>query len=323
VARPTAQRKMTDQVEPVIVADPDASTMKRPRRTKTLTTKAQENLQSDETTSRTTRRTGTKVTRTASISTDDGQDESRESNNNTDAGTIMLQKVFGVLRVLRDEFSKQQEVTRSVINDQQNTIQELEQQLQENQRELKHIREQLDTIMKCPAMTASTQTSPQASYAEMARTPPTSQPSNVWTLSTMNTTPSEFTDTLFCTIDKSRVDDSEGTKVTAGTVRGVVEREMRATKDNASWRCRAVTVDPKNTNRIKIACRDEEEHQMVKQVAEKTKLASGVRVLRDELYPIKVDSVKRAAVLDDNGEIRTGAAEAFGQENKTTIAKIA
>jgi hypothetical protein len=50
----------------------------------------------------------------------------------------------------------------------------------------------------------------------------------------MNTTPSEFTDTLFCTIDKSRVDDSEGTKVTVGTVRGVVEREMRATKDNAS-----------------------------------------------------------------------------------------
>ena len=61
---------------------------------------------------------------------------------------------------------------------------------------------------------------------------------------------------------------------------------------------------------------------MVKQAAE-TKIARGVRVLRDELYPITVDNVNRLAVLDENEEIRTGAAEAFGRENDTTVAKIA
>lgn len=222
---------MTDLVDPAIMADPDASTTKRPRRTKTLTPKAQENLQSDETTSGTTKKLRTKVAQTTSISRNDGQDEGGEENS-TDAGTTMLRKVFGVLQVLRDEFSKQQETTRSIVNDQQNTIRELERQLQENQRELKQAREQLDMIMKCPAMTTSTHTSPQASYAEMARTPPTSQPSNVQTLSTMNTTPSTFTDTLFCTVDKSRVGSDESTKVTAGTVRKAVEREVRATKDD-------------------------------------------------------------------------------------------
>jgi hypothetical protein len=68
----------------------------------------------------------------------------------------------------------------------------------------------------------------------------------------------------------------------------------------------------KNASRIKIACRDETELHMVKQAVE-TKIALGARVLRDELYPIKVD----------NGEIRTGAAEALGQENETTVAKMA
>jgi hypothetical protein len=43
----------------------------------------------------------------------------------------MLQKVFGVLRIHRDEFSKQQEVTRSMIGDQQKTIRKLEQKLDE------------------------------------------------------------------------------------------------------------------------------------------------------------------------------------------------
>ena len=248
----------------------------------------------------------------------------------------MLQKVFGELRILRDEFNKEQEVTRSIISEQQKTTQSLEQkllesqqqllesqqQLLESQQQLKHVRQQLDFIMKCPAITASTQTSPQASYAEMARTPPTSQPSNVRTLTSMNAAPSTFTDTLFCTIDKSRVGNNEAAKVTAGTVRSAVEREVRRGAENTGWRCHAVTVDPRNENRIKIACRDEAEHQMVKQVAEKINLAAGMRVLRDELYPIKVDNVNRTAVLDENGDIQAGAAEAFGQENETTVAKI-
>jgi hypothetical protein len=37
---------------------------------------------------------------------------------------------------------------------------------------------------------------------------------------------------------------------------------------------------------------------MIKQVVE-TKIASGIRVIRDEIYLIKIDNVSRLAVLDD------------------------
>lgn len=146
---------------------------------------------------------------------------------------------------------------------------------------------------------ASAEASPRGSYADVARTPPTSQPSNVRTLSSMNTILSSFTDTLFCTIDTSRVEDMERDKMTAGTIRAMIEQAIRATKDQGNWRCRAMIVDPKRENRIKIACRDEAEHQLVKRVAE-TNVTQGARVLRDDLYPIKVDSIRRTAVLDEN-----------------------
>ena len=60
---------------------------------------------------------------------------------------------------------------------------------------------------------------------------------------------------------------------------------------------------------------------MVGQAVE-TKIVPRIRVLRDELYPIKVDNVNRLVVLDENGEIHPGVAETFGRENETTVAKI-
>lgn len=184
--------------------------------------------------------------------------------------------------------------------------------------------ESFKTNEKLEALTilASVQTSPSPSYADVARTPPNSQPSNIRTLTSGGTTPSNVTDTLYCTIDTSRVDTGEGDKPNAGTIRAAVEKEIRARDGYDKWRCRAVTIDPRNADRIRIACRDEAEHHMVKQTAEKN-VAPGVRVLRDDLYPLKVDNVKRTEVLDENGEIRHGAAEAFSKENETTVAKIA
>ena len=40
-------------------------------------------------------------------------------------------------------------------------------------------------------------------------------------------------------------------------------------------------------------------------------IAPGIRVLRDKLFPIMVDHVNRAAVLDNNNGIQAGAAEVF------------
>jgi hypothetical protein len=118
------------------------------------------------------------------------------------------------------------------------------------------------------------------------------------------------------------VAEEDTEKASPGSIRATVEKEVRATSGQSGWRCRAVTRDAKNASRIRIACRDESEQQLVRQAAE-TKIAAGVRVLRDELYPIKVDNVNRLAVLDENGVIRAGAAESFGQENETTVAKMA
>ncbi|KAJ5471268.1 hypothetical protein N7530_008625 [Penicillium desertorum] len=119
----------------------------------------------------------------------------------------------------------------------------------------------------------------------------------------------------------SKMTESESEKASAGSIRATIETEIRKMDDHTHWRCRAVTVSPRDTNRIRIACRDEAEHQLVKKVAE-AKIGAGARVLRDELYPIKVDSVKRTAVLDENHGILTEAAAALGEENETTVAKM-
>lgn len=179
-------------------------------------------------------------------------------------------------------------------------------------REIQSLREEISTS----APTSS------PSYADVARTPPSSYPSNIRTISASNTTPTTFTDTLYCTIDTSRMADNGNNLRSAGSVRAAVETEMRSTEDHVHWRCRAVTVDPKNANRIRIACRDEDEQRLVKRVAEE-KIGPGARVLRDELYPIKVDSVNKTAVLDEKGETRGEATAAFSDENEATVAKIA
>ena len=160
------------------------------------------------------------------------------------------------------------------------------------------------------------------SYADVARTAPNSTPTNVHSISSMGTTPSTMTDTLYCTVDTSRVANEDAEKVSVGAIRANVEKDMRNTSEQAIWRCRAVTKDQKNPHRVRIACRDEAEHQEVKRVME-ANLVTGMRVLRDDLYPIRVDGVNRTAVLDEAGNVRTGAADAFGMENETQVAKIA
>jgi hypothetical protein len=103
-------------------------------------------------------------------------------------------------------------------------------------------------------------------------------------------------------------------------VGAAVEKEMRA-DGRTGWRCQAVTVNPRNESLIRIVCRDDAEHRMVKQIAE-TKIAPGMRVRDDDLYPIKVDFVRWSAVWEEKGKYRSQAAEEFSKENDTTVAKI-
>lgn len=102
------------------------------------------------------------------------------------------------------------------------------------------------------------------SYAAIARTPPTSRPSNLPSFSSRSLTPSTLTDTLYCTIDTSRITEEDKSKVQPGTIRQAIKKEVRTQVERNNWRCTAVTRDPRNPARIRVTCRDEAELQMVK-----------------------------------------------------------
>ena len=135
-------------------------------------------------------------------------------------------------------------------------------------------------------------------------------------------TSSMMTDKFYCTVDTSGVEEAQKDKVQPGAIRQAIEKEIRTSDGQASWRCAAVIKDPRNTHRIRVACRDEDELQHVKEAAQKV-VVRGVRVLRDQLYPVKVDNANRTAVIDQDGNVLPGAAEVLGKENDVHIAKIA
>jgi hypothetical protein len=188
--------------------------------------------------------------------------------------------------------------------------------------ELRQAREQLDAVARNTTLAALSQTSPRVSYAEVARTPPSSQPSGLHTLSSPDMMSSVFTDTLFCTVDTTRVEESEKGKVKAADIRKAIETEIRTREDKKHWRCAAVVKEARNPDRVRVVCRDEGEDQLVKGAAQKITVPR-VRVLRDQLYPVRVDNANRSAVLDADGNILPGAAEALGAENEVNIAMIA
>ena len=181
------------------------------------------------------------------------------------------------------------------------------------------VQEQVTAIVE-KQLSSVQHSSPNPSYADVARTPPGSRPSNLRTISN-RTTPSTFTDTLYCTVDVTNVEEAERDNASASKIRQNIEKEMREGEEGSGWRCVAVTRDPRHAARIRVTCRDESELARVKEVVEKTK-AVGSRVLRDQWYPVKVDNACRTAVLDEHGELRTGVVEMLEKENEVSIAKI-
>lgn len=69
------------------------------------------------------------------------------------------------------------------------------------------IKEQVMAIVE-KQLSGIHQSSPNPSYADVARTPPGSHPSNLKTIFNQ-TTPLTFTDTLHCTVDVSNVEEAE------------------------------------------------------------------------------------------------------------------
>jgi hypothetical protein len=226
----------------------------------------------------------------------------------------------GVMNIVDESVSAiiQQQVT-SIVKEQVTTI--VQQQVTSivQQQVTTIVQEQVTAILE-KQLSSIQLSSPNPSYADIARTPPGSRPSNLRTISNQ-TTPSTFTDTLYCTVDVANVEEAERDNASASKIRQVIEKEMREGEEGSGWRCVAVTRDPRNAARIRVTCRDESELARVKKVVEKTK-AAGSRVLRDQWYPVKVDNACRTAVLDEHGELRTGAVEMLEKENEVSIAKI-
>lgn len=240
----------------------------------------------------------------------------------------MLQKALDLLgesrretKWLKEALKEQMETTRElkeIVKRQEETVQEMGRQVVEIKKqmteELQQAREQLETIA------TNATDGPQRSYADITRSTPFPQHNSSRIL--VPTASPNPMDVLYCTVDVSRTEGGVDDRPSAGTIRSMVESGVRSELDNPSWRCRAVTKDPKNPHRIRITCRDDSEHEVVKRIAE-AKLSRGARILRDDLYPISVDNINRTAVLDEIDEVRSGAAEAFSQENDTQVAKVA
>lgn len=98
-----------------------------------------------------------------------------------------------------------------------------------------------------------------------------------------------------------------------GSIRQAIEAELRNKTGHEEWKCAAVVKDARDPHRIKVICRDENELQLVREAAEKT-VPAGTRVMRDQLYPVKVDFANRMAVLDSEGNVLSDALEALGAE---------
>ena len=143
---------------------------------------------------------------------------------------------------------------------------------------------------------------------------PSSQPHSTSRVSIMSDMP-------YCTIDTLAVDENKQQDVQPAAIMAAIEKEIR-TKEGSQWRCVAVMRDPRITARIRVACRNEKEQKQVKQAAEKAKV-EGARILRDQLFPVKVDGVNRCAVLDEHSQLRPEVAEKLAKENEVDIAKLA
>jgi len=247
------------------------------------------------------------------------------------AAGSMTEAIQGLERLLEQDFNKRmatmkaefqleftklsdrmaEEVTRTTAQMAQE-LSQVREQLTQVCSELEQTRLQLDTLNNAHAARSPGQT-----YADAARMTPASI-----TTQSPSTVRSATPEPMFCTVDTSRVPEDHIGDTAPAVIRRTIEQEMRASSDQPSWRCVAVTRDGRNTKRLRIIGRNEEELKRIKMIIE-AKKAPGTRVLRDQLYPVKVDNVNRTAVLDQEGKVLPGAMEALGQENEIQIAKIA
>lgn len=132
--------------------------------------------------------------------------------------------------------------------------------------------------------------------------------------------PAVVRSSLFCTIEAGPT-EGEKERLPAAIRQGVQEVIREEMKD-PQWKCLAVKRDTRTPTRVRILCRNEKELDLVREAAEKTK-PEGARVLRAQLYPVRIDNTPTAAILTPVGRDREDAVAKIETENKIKIAKLA
>ncbi len=271
----------------------------------------------------------------ASQTTDRGTDGTGRSEG-IDGRTTAVQKMMSMMvdmkdtiiglhvdiQGLKEQAAKDQQAMKEEHQATRDKLSATRDELQANRSELQAMKEKIQVLEKAvESLMTGTQALPSGkpSYAEIARTPPSSQPSNVRSVS--NTTASASTTSPRCTVDVSGVVEADRSKTEVVKIRQTIETEMRSKEGQGSWWCVAVSRDARYPDRIRITGRDEDEIRAVKEAVAKIDIP-GMKILRDRLYPVKVDNAKRTGVIDADGAILPGAVTALETENEIKIAKI-
>jgi hypothetical protein len=165
-----------------------------------------------------------------------------------------LESIYLEVNGLKETLRKQEKIIKEqsdMVREQSSTIKELQGQVEaiQNQsaEECKQLQEQLDTIMNITVKEAHMQTKLQQSYADMISG---GQSSHQQDAPSGPLGPPRLTNTLFCTIDTSRVGEEDKAKTQIANVRQLIEKEIRGNENMKSWRCAAVLKDSKNANRV-------------------------------------------------------------------------
>ena len=231
-----------------------------------------------------------------------------EPQSSTEASTRLESKIdaiTAIITLLRAEVNASQ----ARVVDLEKVVLGLEKRLEQQQVEIHELREHRATV--------GPRLSPSSSYAAVigsAHGPLISEGLSARIISTR-------AEELFCTVDFSRVENDEGTTtVDPAALRKRIKEEMH--KQDEKFRVKTIIKDRRSPNRLRILCRNEEELKNVKSAAVTTAV-QGACVLRDQLYPVKINNARADAILMPDGSLKPNIASEIAEENGTEIAKVA
>jgi hypothetical protein len=120
---------------------------------------------------------------------------------------------------------------------------------------------------------------------------------------------------LYSTIDRSRVGDEDKSMAQPGAVRKV--RTVRRTREPA-LRCADQRRQEYRTHQGSMQRRSGPSADQ----GRGSKDRAGAPVLRDQIYPVKVDNASRVAVLNQEGKVLPGAAEVLAKKMRSVLPEL-